>query len=258
MIQQKSPTYTPEDIMVVAASREIKDHEVAFIGTGLPMLAAYVAKAMHAPNVTMLFESGIVNPDPVHMASGVGDFPLLYHAPKVVGLSYVFGLLQRGKVDLGFLGAAEVDQYGNINSTVIGDYHHPKVRLPGSGGANDIASLAKRTVIIVPHQPRKFPENLSYLTTPGHLDGAGARQREGLKGNGPVRVITNLAVLGFDDETRKIKVESVHPGVSLQEVIEKTGFELLVPDEVKETVPPTKEEVELIRRLDPKGIYIKK
>ena len=160
---------------------------------------------------------------------------------------------------MGFLGAAEVDQYGNINSTVIGNYIKPQVRLPGSGGANDIASLAKRVVIIVPHQLRKFPERVQYITTPGHLDGVGARERAGLRGAGPVRVVTNLAVMGFDDETKRMKLRSLHPGVSLDQVRENTGFELLVTEPIEETPAPTPEQLKLLREeIDPDGIYISK
>ena len=155
------------------------------------------------------------------------------------------------------MGAAEIDGYGNINSTVIGDYIKPKVRLPGSGGANDIASLAKRVVIIAAHTKRKFPEKCHYITTPGYLDGPGGRERAGLRGNGPVRVVTNLAVMGFDDETKRMKVESLHPGVSLNDLQENTGFELLISDVVGETPVPTVQQLRLLREeIDPDGIYI--
>ena len=246
-----------QEIMVGVAAREIKDNEVSFIGTGLPMIAAYLAKFTHGKNSNLLFESGIIDSKPQDLATGVGDFTLLSDCTKTSGLFYALGLLQRGKIDLGFLGGAEVDQYGNINSTVIGDYFNPKVRLPGSGGANDIASLAKRTVIIVPHQKRKFPKKINYITTPGYLDGPGARAKAGLEGGGPKKVITDLAVLGFDDKTKKMKLETTHPGVSIKEVKEKTGFELLIPDKVPNTELPTPEEVELIRLIDQKNIYLK-
>lgn len=244
--------------MAVAASKEIQDGEVAIIGTGLPMIAAYLAKYTHAPNVTLFFESGIIDAFPKTLATGVGDFRLVSHCVKASGLYYALSLLQGGFVDLGFLGAAEIDQYGNINSTVIGDYVKPKVRLPGSGGANDIASLAKRVVVIVPHEARKFPSKCGYLTTPGYLDGPGARERVGLRGAGPVRVVTNLAILGFDSKTKRMMVESVHPGVSLEDVRKNTGFELLAPESVPATVAPTPEELRLLREvIDPDGIYIK-
>ncbi len=255
--QQQIQECSREELMAVAAAREIRDSEVAIIGTGLPMIAAYLAKYTHAPGVTMFFESGIIDAQPESLATGVGDFCLMTDCTKTSGLYYALSLLQGGFVDLGFLGAAEIDQYGNINSTAIGDYRRPKVRLPGSGGANDIASLAKRVVVIVPHERRKFPSRVGYVTTPGHLGGAGEREANGLRGAGPVRVITNLAILGFDDATKRMRLESLHPGVSLDEVKENTGFDLLLPDEAPTTVGPSAEDVRLLREvIDPSGVYL--
>ena len=249
--------FSREELMAVAATREIGDGEVAIIGTGLPMIAAYLAKQTHAPNSCLFFESGIIGASPKELAIGVGDFRLLANCVKAAGLYYALSLIQRGYVDLGFLGAAEIDQYGNINSTVIGDYVKPKVRLPGSGGANDIASLAKRVVVIVRHDKRKFPAHCHYITTPGYLDGPGSRQAAGLRGGGPVRVITNLAVMGFDDASKRMRVESLHPGVSLSEVQENTGFQLLASETVGETPAPTREQLHLLRNvIDPEGVYI--
>jgi len=246
-----------EELMAVAAAREIRDNEVAIIGTGLPMIAAYLAKYTHAPNSFLFFESGIIGASPKTLAIGVGDFRLLANCVKAAGLYYALSLIQRGYVDVGFLGAAEIDSYGNINSTVIGDYFKPKTRLPGSGGANDIASLAKRVIVIVPHEKRKFPARCYYVTTPGHLDGPGSREEAGLRGAGPVRVITNLAVLGFESASKRMQVESLHPGVSLEEVQENTGFELLVSDTVVETQAPTAEQLHFLRNvIDPEGVYI--
>lgn len=250
--------FTTDEIMAIAASREIKNGEVCFIGTGLPMVAAYLAKYTHAPDAMLIFESGIIGAQPRHLATGVGDFTLLKNCIKASGLYYALGLLQRGLIDLGFLGAAEIDQYGNLNSTAIGDYGQPKVRLPGSGGANDIGSQAKRTVIIIPHERRKFPRKLHYLTTPGHLGGPGSREAAGLRPGGPTRVITDLAVLGFDGTSKRMKLESLHPGVSLQDVLDNTAFELVIPDEIPLTTVPTAEQVELLRRIDPTGVYINK
>ena len=249
--------FTREELMAVAAASEIQDGEVALIGTGLPMIAAYLAKRTHAPGASLFFESGIIDAFPRELATGVGDFRLMSNCVKTAGLYYALSLLQGGRVDLGFLGAAEIDQYGNVNSTVIGDYFKPQVRLPGSGGANDIASLAKRVVIIVPHQARKFPRRVQYVTTPGYLDGPGARERAGLRGAGPVRVVTTLAVMGFDAETRRMKLESLHPGVSLDDVRRNTGFEFPVDEPLVETPAPTSEQLRLLREeIDPQGVYI--
>jgi glutaconate CoA-transferase subunit B len=251
--------FSREELMAVAAALEIDDNDVAIIGTGLPMIAAYLAKYTHAPGATLFFESGIIDAAPTRLAAGVGDFCLMTNCVKTSGLYYALSLIQAGFVDLGFLGAAEIDQFGNVNSTVIGDYINPKVRLPGSGGANDIASLAKRVVVIVPHDLRKFPARCHYVTTPGFLAGGEARQEAGLRGGGPVRVITNLATLGFEPVTKRMQLETLHPGVTIDQVQANTGFELLVPDQVRETNRPTSAQLQLLRDvIDPDGIYVKK
>jgi acyl CoA:acetate/3-ketoacid CoA transferase beta subunit len=248
---------TRQEIMAVAAAREIQDGEVAFIGTGLPMVAAYLAKYTHAPNSVLIFESGVVGAQPKELATGVGDLRLLHGCVKATGLYYALSLLQGGFVDIGFMGAAEVDQYGNINSTAIGDYRRPKVRLPGSGGANDIGSLAGRVVIILPHERRKLVPRVQYLTTPGFLDGPGERERAGLRGEGPTRVITDLATLDFDPATRRMRLATLHPGVTVEEVEARTGFSLLRVPALGDTPAPGVEEVRLLReRIDPEGIYI--
>jgi glutaconate CoA-transferase subunit B len=251
-------SFSNDELMAVAAAQEIDDGEVAIIGTGLPMIAGYLAKYTHAPNVTLLFESGVIDAFPKRLATGVADFCLVSSCVKLSGVYYALSLLQGGFVDLGFLGAAEIDQFGNINSTVVGgEYQKPKVRFGGSGGANDIASLSGRVVVIVPHQIRKFPERCGYVTTPGHLDGPGARERAGLRGKGPVRVVTDLAVLGFDEGTGRMRLESLHPQASLDQVRESTGFELIEPKKLGETPPPTDEQLRLLRDvIDPDGVYI--
>lgn len=251
-------SFSNDELMAVAAAREIHDGEVTIIGTGLPMIAGYLAKYTHAPTVSLLFESGVIDAFPKKLATGVADFCLVSSCVKVSGVYYALSLLQGGFVDLGFLGAAEIDQFGNINSTVIGgEYQKPKVRFGGSGGANDIASLAGRVVAIVPHQIRKFPERCGYVTTPGHLDGPGGRERAGLRGRGPVRVVTDLAVLGFDEATSRMKLESLHPQASLEQVRDNTGFELMMPEKLGQTPPPTDDQLRLLRDvIDPDGVYI--
>lgn len=251
--------YSTEELMIVAASKQLKNNEVVFVGTGLPMLACLVAKTTHAPNLYLLFESGIIDPKPLHLATGVGDFKLLMGATKSTSLNYVLTLLQGGYIDVGFLGAAEVDQYGNINTTFIGgNYENPVLRLPGSGGANDIASNAKRTLVIMPHQQRKFKSNISYLTTPGYLKGGDSRSNAGLKGGGPSSVITDKAILGFEPTSKKMKLMSLHPGVSIEEVQSLTEFELVIPESVPVTPEPSEDELKVIRLLDQEGIYINK
>ncbi|MGH6773355.1 MULTISPECIES: CoA-transferase subunit beta [Brucella] len=245
-------------LMAVAASREIRDGETAFIGTGLPMVAAYLAKATHAPTVSLVFESGIIDPAPIELASGVGDYKLVYGSTKVAGTFYALSLLQQGKVDIGFLGTAEIDAFGNLNSTIIGDYRKPKVRLPGSGGANDIASMAKRFVIIARADRKRFVEKLNYLTTPGFLDGPGAREAAGLPGAGPVKVITDLGILGFDPHTKRMRLEETFPGIKAEDVQDVIGFRLEAYSRAKPAIPPTSVQIELLtRKIDPIGMYIK-
>lgn len=250
---------TRQEIMAVTAAREIQDGEVAFIGTGLPMVAAYLAKFTHAPSSVLVFESGIVDARPRELATGVGDFRLLSGCVKATGLYYALSLLQGGFIDIGFMGGAEVDEYGNLNSTAIGGYARPTVRLPGSGGANDIGSLAGRIVIMMPHEQRRLVPRVQYLTTPGFLDGPGGRERAGLRGEGPTRVITDLAVLDFEPRSKRMRLLTVHPGVTPEEVQARTGFPLLLAESVGETPVPSVEQVAVLRgRVDPEGIYIGK
>ncbi|MFI3905379.1 CoA-transferase subunit beta [Ochrobactrum sp. S1502_03] len=245
-------------LMTVAASREIRDGETAFIGTGLPMVAAYLAKATHAPSVNLVFESGIIDPSPIELASGVGDYKLIYGSTKVAGTFYALSLLQQGKIDIGFLGTAEIDAYGNLNSTVIGDYRKPNVRLPGSGGANDIASMAKRFVIIARADRKRFVEKLNYLTTPGFLNGPGAREAAGLPGAGPVKVITDLGILGFDTDTKRMRLEETFPGIEAEHVQDAIGFKLETYSGTKPVIPPTPVQIELLKKkIDPTGMYVK-
>ncbi len=245
-------------LMAVAASQEIKDGETAFIGTGLPMVAAYLAKATHAPTVNLVFESGIIDPAPIELASGVGEYKLIYRSTKIAGTFYALSLLQQGKIDIGFLGTAEIDAFGNLNSTVIGDYRKPKVRLPGSGGANDIASMAKRFVIIARADPKRFVEKLSYLTTPGFLTGPGAREAAGLPGSGPVKVITDLGILGFDPRSKRMRLEETFPSVELADVQNAIGFKLESYEGTRRAALPTDHQIRLLKtQIDPHGMYIK-
>jgi acyl CoA:acetate/3-ketoacid CoA transferase beta subunit len=249
---------TLEETMVYTAAGEIGNGSTVFVGTGLPMLAAYLAKATHAPDVTLLFESGIIDPRPAHLALGVGDFRLMKDASGIRGLHYVLSLLQRGVIDVGFLGAAEVDAYGNINTTVIGgDYRHPGKRLPGSGGANDIASMAKATVIMAQHRPERLVERVQFVTSPGFLGGGDERERAGLVGGGPVMIITDMAVFRFDADTRRAYLSSIHPGVDPADVVAQSGFSFEVPDGIPSTPQPDPTAVEFLRSLDPDGVYLR-
>jgi glutaconate CoA-transferase subunit B len=246
------------ELMLSAAARLLEDGSTVIVGTGAPCAAAMLAQKTHAPNMTILFEAGGVGPLLPAMPISVGDSRTFYRGLWATSMDNIMSLLQQGSVDVGFIGGAQIDRYGNINSTVIGEYERPKVRLPGSGGANDLASLCWRSICMTVHTARRFVEKVDFITTPGYLDGPGARERAGLPpGTGPGSVVTNLAILGFHPTSRQMMVESLHPGVRRQEVVGNTGFELLWPDALAETASPTKEELRLLREvIDPQGYII--
>jgi len=248
-----------QELMVAAASRELKNHETVFVGIGIPQLGALLAQRTHAPNLTLIYESGVVGTQPQRLPLSIGDPTLVSGTYGIFNFYETFSmLLQRGFIDVGFVGGAQVDKYGNINSTVIGDYDKPKVRLPGSGGGCEIAGLSKRIVIITPHEKRRMVDKVDFITSPGFLDGSDARARFKLTG-GPSAVITTMGVLRFDERTKEMYLESYHPGLSLDQVKQNTGWNLRVSPSVKETEPPTAEEVRILREdLDPQGIFLKK
>jgi glutaconate CoA-transferase subunit B len=245
--------------MAVCGSKQIKNRDVVFIGTGLPLIAAMLAKKTHAPGAKIVYEAGFIDSNAKEIALSIADSRLGYRAAGAIGLIETLGLmLQGGHVDIGFVGAAQIDSYGNINTSYIGEFENPKTRLPGSGGGNDIVSSAKRIVIMMTHEKRKMVQKLDYLTSPGFLSGPGAREKAGLLGGGPSHVVTNLCQMDFDPKTKKIRLATVHPGVSVQQILENTGFDLIIPKEVITTEPPTYEELELLRTIDPNGVYIPK
>ncbi len=251
--------FTTRELMIVAASREIADQDVVFVGVGVQLAAAYLAKITHAPRSIILFESGIIDSIPVDAPIGIADPRLSYKCSKSCGLFYALSILHRGYVDVSLLGAAEVDTYGNINSTVIGEYRTPNIRLPGSGGANDAASHSKRVVILIPHEKRRLPEKVSYSTSPGFINGPDGRRKAGLRGGGPSRVITDLAVLGFHQKTKMMSLESIHPGVSINEVKKNTGFKLTIPNKMCTTDPPTEKQLKILRsKIDYRRFYLRK
>lgn len=253
----KPEEFATLELMAVCGSRQIKNGDVVFIGTGLPLIAAMLAKKTHAPRAKIVYEAGFIDSNAKDIALSIADSRLGYRASAAIGLIETLGLmLQGGHVDVGFVGAAQIDEYGNINTTYIGSFEKPTVRLPGSGGGNDIISSAKRFVVIMMHEKRKMVKKLDYLTSPGFLDGPGARQKAGLMGNGPSLVVTNLCQMDFDPDTKRIRLATVHPGVSVQQILENSGFDLMVPKNVQTTEPPTLEELELLREIDPNGIYI--
>ncbi len=244
--------------MACAAARVLEDGKSVFVGTGLPIIASMLAQKLHAPNLLIMFEAGGVGPQIPTIPISVGDSRTFYRGVMAASMDYVMCCAQLGHLDYGFLGAAQIDPYGNLNTTVIGPHDRPKVRLPGSGGANDLGSLCWRNIVLMRQDTRKFVEKLDFLTTPGYLTGPGARERAGLpSGTGPYRVITQLGVMGFDDATKRMKLLSVHPGVTVDDVKGNTGFELIIPHNVTTTEPPSDEELRLLREvIDPARIVI--
>ena len=248
--------YTPQELMVAAAAREIRDGEVVFVGMRLPLIAFALARTTHAPTAVGLFELGIVRDTPApELLYTMGDAPNIAGATWCARMADLMGLMQAGAVHAGFIGGAEIDRHGNLNTSYIGPRDAPQVKLPGSGGGADIASLAQRLLIIMPHERRRFVERVSYITSPGYGDGAGWRERVGLPRGGPTAVITTLGVLGFDRATGEAFLRSYHPGQSPETVRANTGWDLKVASDISETPAPTDEELAIIRRYDPQGFW---
>lgn len=253
------PTRT--EMMVVAAAREVRDGDRVFVGIGLPNLAVRLAQRLHAARSNLLYESGVFGARPARTPLSIGDPCLVSGAAQVLPMTETFlFFLQGGRCDLGLLGAAQIDRFGNLNTTVIGgDYARPSVRLPGAGGAPDIAWNARRTVVVLRQDARKFVERLDFRTTVGWAEGGDSRERLGAPGGGPVRVVTDLGVYGFHPKTREMVLESVHPGVSVERAREAVSWDLQVSEAVGPTPPPAPETLRLLREeLDPDGAYLGK
>ena len=253
--------YNLMELMICVASRQLEDRRTAVIGTGMPLAAAMLAQKTTAPHLVVMFEAGSAAPELIKLPISVADSYTQTRAILHSSMDEIMETSQRGMVDYTFLGGAQIDMYGNINTTMIGtDYKHPRVRLPGSGGANDLASLCWKTLIITPHDKRRFVSHLDFLTTPGYLTGPGAREQAGLPpGSGPYKVITTLALMGFDPYSKRMMVESLHPDVTKQDIIDNTGFELLFVDPLQVTPEPTDEELRILREeVDPEGVIIGK
>ena len=249
--------YTQRELLVVVASRLIQDGESVFVGTGLPLVGALLANHLHAPQMMAIYEGGSIGPEPTVLPWSVADSLTFCKAPVILSMSSTFGHTRAGYADIGFLGGAQVDMYGNMNATCIGPYDKPQVRLTGSGGANDMASLCQRIIFMGLHLPERFPQKVDYITSPGFLDGPGAREKAGLIGGGPWRVISHLGLMGFDEETCRMKLLSYHPGVTPEIIQQFTGFELLVDKDVEETRKPTEEELRVLRDVvDPNQLFV--
>jgi glutaconate CoA-transferase subunit B len=248
--------YTPSQLLVVAAAREIVDGDVVFVGMRLPLLGFLLAKATHAPDAVGVYELGVVRdevaPGPILT---MGDLPNLHRASWLADTADTMGLLQSGRVDVSFIGGAQIDRFGNLNTSYIGGAQRMETRLPGSGGACDLACLAKRHIIIMAHERRRFVAAVDYITSPGYGDGPGWREQVGLPGGGPAAVITTLGVFGFNPETREMTLRSIHPGVSVDTIRANTGWSLNVETEMVETPKPTSLEIETLSRFDPAGYW---
>lgn len=248
--------YTLPQLMVTAAAREIGDGEVIFVGMRLPMLGFFLAKSTHAPNAVGVYELGIVRdtvaPEPILT---MGDLPNLCRAQWLADTADLMGLLQQGRVDASFIGGAQVDRFGNLNTTYIGNIENPDTRLPGSGGACDLASLGKRHIIIMTHEKHRFVPRVDYITSPGYGDGAGWRTRVGLPRGGPSAVITTRGILRFDPDTCEMVLVSIHPGVTVEDVLANTGWPLRVAGKLSRTPAPQADELAMLQRFDPKGYW---
>lgn len=240
--------FTTYEIMVTSAARNLRDGEVVFVGIGIPNVAVNLARRTRCPNLVLIYESGAIGAQPARLPTSIGDPTLVTGALGVCSMPEVFQYyLQRGLIDVGFLGGAQIDRYGNLNTTVIGDYRTPKVRLPGSGGACEIALLARRVLVVMSHKRRSFPERVDFITSPGFLSGGAEREHRHLPGAGPAVVITDLGVLTFSPDTREMVLESLHPGAGLDQVRENTGWALRTAPTVRETEPPSPEELRVLR-----------
>lgn len=253
----KPETYTASELLAILSARQLKDGQVVFAGVGIPLLAATLAQRLRCPGLTILFEGGVIGAfiEPGKLPPSTNDQRCTRRANMVLGSAEVLLLLQRGYVDVGFMGGAQIDQYGNLNSSVIGDPKHPKTRLPGTGGGNDIASLTSM-IVAMKHEKRRFVEKVDFVTSPGWLRGGDSRRDSGLPTGGMFRVVTDLAVFGFDETTRRMKPIALNPGVTREQVQDKTGFKLEFDRDTGVSEPPTEHELAVLREFDPERLYI--
>lgn len=249
---------TSPELLTINASRLLRDDDVVFVGVGLPNLACNLARRTHAPNLVMIYEAGVIGAQPARLPLSIGDPTLVSGALAVCSMYDIFAFyLQRGNVDVGFLGGAQIDRFGNINATVIGSYEHPKVRLPGSGGSMEIAAWANRCYVLTPHQKRRFPEVVDFRTSAGFLAGRAEREALGLRGGGPQAVVTDLGILE-PDSSGELTLTALHPGATVEQARSNTGWDLKVAENLRITEPLTAEELRILHEeLDPQGIYLK-
>lgn len=251
-LAQRALAPRPDEIMTISASRLLEDGKVMFAGIGQPLVAAALARRRQAPNLTVILEGGMVG---IHLLPGelpdsTNEMRAAIGAEMLTSATDIFLMAQRGFFDYGFLGVAQIDKFGNVNTSIIGDPDRPTVRLPGPGGANDILTLCNETVIVTNHEPRRFVEQVDWVTSPGYLAGGGSRREAGLRHGGPSWVVTDLAMLDFEEETRRMRLRRLQPGVTIDQVVAATGFELVVPGHVDVLEPVTEPELRLLRHLN--------
>ena len=252
----ETSNYTASELLAVMSARLLLDGQIIFAGVGIPLLAATLAQRVHAPSLTILFEGGVIGPFivPGELPPSTNEQRCTRKANMVLPITDVMLLLQRGYIDIGFMGGAQIDRYGNLNSSFIGDPEQPKIRLPGTGGGNDISSLTNM-IVAMKHEKRRFVPEVDFITSPGFLGGGTSRADAGLVSGGMFRVVTDLAIMGFDEQSKEMKVLSLHEGVSNEQVQDNTGFDLAFDDTVHTTQPPTPEELAVVRELDPESLY---
>jgi len=248
--------YTGAELMAATVASEIKDRHIVFVGIGLPLIAGLLAKLTHAPYATLVFETGCIGPEPLRMPWFIDDNACHDRAFCITSLWRVFSDLQRGYYDLGILGAAQIDRYGNINSTMIGDYNQPQVRLPGSGGGNDIGSSANSTIIMAKLEKKRFVSKLDYMTTPGHLNGGESRRKAGLTGGGPISVITDKCTFKFDNSSKEMTLDRIYPNATVDDVKREVSWNLKLSSRILNVEPPTQEQLVLIKTLDTSGFIL--
>src|SRR5437763_461047 len=252
----KTADHSAAELLTILSARELRNGQVVFAGVGIPLLAATLAQRLDCPGLTILFEGGVIGAfvEPGKLPPSTNDQRCTKRANMVLGSAEVLLLLQRGYVDVGFMGGAQIDQYANLNSSFIGDPAHPKTRLPGTGGGNDISSLANM-IVAMKHEKRRFVEHVDFITSPGFISGGDSRAKSGLPTGGMFRVVTELAVFSFEDEERRMKVAALNPGVTRQEVQDKTGFALIFDDDLAVTEPPSEQELSTLRLLDSERLF---
>ncbi len=252
----ETSNYTASELLAVMSARLLLDGQIIFAGVGIPLLAATLAQRVHAPSLTILFEGGVIGPFivPGELPPSTNEQRCTRKANMVLPITDGMLLLQRGYIDIGFMGGAQIDRYGNLDSSFIGDPEQPKIRLPGTGGGNDISSLTNM-IVAMKHEKRRFVPKVDFITSPGFLGGGTSRADAGLVSGGMFRVVTDLAIMGFDEQSKEMKVLSLHEGVSNEQVQDNTGFDLAFDDTVQTTQAPAPEELAVVRELDPESLY---